>query len=213
MKNDHLAAMPTTDAESPRIDSHSDLDKLHGVPPSPQRAPRSGRICRTFAAVPRFTGLILALGLGLAAACAGDLDDPGRFVDGGTGGPTPDGGTTADMGPEDDCDRYTDIQAELIVPQCGSSLCHDDTNPSVGLDLVSDDVASRLVDVQSTSMACGGSFVFIDSTTPSNSLLLQIVDAVPPCSQPMPFGSPIGLDEEDTACLEVWILDQLGRSN
>jgi hypothetical protein len=55
--------------------------------------------------------------------------------------------------------------------------------------------------------------VFIDSTTPSNSLLLQIVDAVPPCSQPMPFGSPIGLDEEDTACLEVWILDQLGRSN
>lgn len=201
----HLTVVPTTDAEIPRIDTRSDLPMMERVRPC-WMAP--------------FFAVAFVAAVFMVTGCAGDLDNIDAFLDSGIGGGsdagTLDGGGQADSGPAPDmgvdpCPQYVDIHAELVVPQCASSFCHDSDRPSVGLDLLSDGFAARLVDVASTSDTCAGE-VFIDSNDPSQSLLLEIVTPNPPCSQTMPFGAALGLSPEDTACFEVWILDQLGRS-
>lgn len=187
----YLTADPTTDAEFPRIDRISVWDTLGAMA-------SSGR------AKPILVCLVLCL-----AACAGELDNRDQFLDAGGGN---GGGSDAGNGAGPVCDLYTDIQAELVAPKCGTSVCHDANAPSEGLDLVSPGAAARLVDVQSPSSSCGGSFVYVDSSAPTNSLLLDISTDPAPCSQTMPFGSATGLNAADAECLEVWIEQLIAES-
>jgi len=120
---------------------------------------------------------LIALG---AAGCAGELERPERFLDGGTGG----GGCNAEA---------------LLRQRCGTAGCHGASRPSADLDLASSGVASRLRNRASTG--CGG--LIIDATTPVASLLLDKISDQPSCGDQMPPGTPLGTSER--ACLTYWI--------
>lgn len=123
----------------------------------------------------------------LLIGCAGELKDPERF---GLGG--------ADANAS--CATGTDVVADIIMPKCASSACHDSEFPAGGLDLMSADPASRLVDVAST---CNNR-PLVDSAMPENSYLLEKLGAQPECGSPMPLAAD-PLSAGDVACVESWV--------
>ena len=126
--------------------------------------------------------------LALLAGCAGTLEDPERFI-------TDAGHAVADAG----CgDR---VVAEIFPTSCGGASCHQGSQPSAGLDLVSPNVAARLVDVPGSS--CGGR-PLIDSANPVDSALLDRLLPEPECGLRMPRALP-PLSAEDTACVAQWV--------
>ena len=75
-------------------------------------------------------GLALLAGSG----CPGRLRDKERFLGDAGGG-------------------CGDVVANIFIPKCGASICHDATEPQQGLDLVSANVAARVVGVTATGCA------------------------------------------------------------
>ena len=130
----------------------------------------------------RATILVVAAALALAG-CAGDLKDPERF------------------GPVPLCRESIDVEA-LLRARCGSAVCHGDgASPAAELDLVTPEVASRLVGVSSTQ--CEGQ-LRIDPDSPDQSFLLaKLVDPPSGCGSRMPL---VGyLTEAEVACVWEWI--------
>jgi hypothetical protein len=102
------------------------------------------------------------------------------------------------------CASITDT---LTRNGCTNEGCHGNTFVG-GLDLVTDEVGSRLVGVRSVTQACEGQLL-IDPNSPDDSLLLRLVDPVryaesQSCSVPMPFGAE-GVSEDDVRCFEDWV--------
>ena len=120
----------------------------------------------------------------LLAGCPGSLDDPDRFRD---------GGATVDA-------ACFDPPVDLFPQRCGTSGCHNASMPAQGLDLVSADVASRLVGVMSTE--CAG--VLADPNDARASMLVRKLGGDPPCGARMPLvGDKLGDEEID--CVVAWI--------
>lgn len=119
-----------------------------------------------------------------SAGCPGTLDDPSRF-----------------LGP--DCG---DVEAELLVPRCGTlSGCHIADAPAALLDLQSPNLAERVVNVPAT-ITCGGGLL-ADPAHPQSSILYQKVADDVPCGSRMPLGSAdLTLDEQ--SCILLWIAAQ-----
>lgn len=114
--------------------------------------------------------------------CAGGLEDPGRFTDGGT---------------QEDCPD--DVVESILVPSCGRAGCH--AAGAVGLpDLVTADVRDRLTDVP--ALSCGG-VALISSADPGASALLGRVTG--DCGSIMPPASDPPLSDQDIACLAAWL--------
>lgn len=140
-------------------------------------------------------GALLALAL-LLAACAAELENPARFVDGGA-----DRDAAAAGG---DCPEGTDVETELLAERCAGSVCHSaGESAAAGLDLVSPGVAERLVGVASTSEACGGA-VLVVAGDPDASLLVDKLLPSPSCGGTMPLGQTPFTDSEIT-CVRDWI--------
>ena len=90
---------------------------------------------------------------------------------------------------------------------CTNEGCHGNTFVG-GLDLVSPDIAERIVGIPSVTDACQGELL-VDPDNVDNSLLLRLIDPVryaarESCSVPMPFGTA-GVSEDDVRCFETWI--------
>ena len=119
------------------------------------------------------------------AGCPGKLRDPERFTDAGV-----DGGSNC-----------PDVPAEILAMKCAGSSCHGGTMPALGLDLVADGVAARLVGVP--AVECKGPLA--DPADPEGSILYQKV-AGTTCGTRMPLGSP--LDDAEIACVKEWIAAQ-----
>lgn len=129
--------------------------------------------------------MTVAVVLAMSGGCAGELDRPERFYDGGLGG----------------CD------AEAVLRQrCATSGCHAATNPANGLDLASDGVGARLRNRAGSS--CGG--MLIDVVAPAASFLLDKISDQPSCGYQMPPGQPLGTSER--ACLTQWVNAVAGGS-
>ena len=133
---------------------------------------------------PRFGPVLLLVFASLLAGCPGDLEDPDRFLDGGT---------------------FTcpDITGELFVDRCGGSICHSGAEPAAGLDLVSPGVVSRLVDQKGRD--CPG--ILVDPVDPEGSLLYDKLLPNTACGSPMPLGRPM-LSQAELACVRDWIAAQ-----
>jgi len=114
--------------------------------------------------------------------CPGELEHPERFLDGGNTQSCPD------------------IPHELFVKRCAGSICHEGATPAAGLDLISANVESRLVDIPGRD--CPG--LLVDPVLPEASLLYQKLLPLPSCGSPMPVGKP-ALDGFELECVREWI--------
>lgn len=129
-------------------------------------------------------------GVGLAgaclSACAGGLENPSRFLDGG-------GAASCTPG----LDVVTDILASAT---CSGPGCHAAEAPNVAPDLISPGVADRLVNV--ATAGCTDRFL-VDSANPAASYLLESLKPAPGCGSQMPIGGV--LTAEEIACVEEWV--------
>ena len=132
--------------------------------------------------------LLAALVAG-AFGCAAPLDDPARFLDGGTA-------ATAS------CE--VDVEADILAARCGGSVCHSaGEERAAGLDLVTAGVAERVANVASASAECGGSMLVVPGD-PGGSLLYQKLGDAPPCGSQMPLAAE-PLSDDDLECVRGWI--------
>jgi len=151
---------------------------------------------------PRPLPLVLAaLVPSLLAGCAGDLENPERFT-GGIG--DLDGGTNADASTGDGCPPDLDLDA-LFEDRCGTSVCHEGDGAGGGVDLISDGVAARLVDVPATGKDdCVPSSVLVDSSDLDASYMLEkLTSSRPECGDPMPL-LQAQLTAGEVACVREW---------
>jgi hypothetical protein len=122
-----------------------------------------------------------AVALLLLGGCPGRIDDPTPFF-------------------------ASDHDGEMLpcgmAETCSGSVCHSGGDPAAELDMVSTNLAARLVDVPSSM--CEGRLL-VDSQNPEASFFLEKVRASDPeCGAPMPFiGDPMNADE--IACVEDFI--------
>ncbi|MBK7583866.1 MAG: hypothetical protein IPI67_27190 [Myxococcales bacterium] len=140
--------------------------------------------------------LALFLPAGLGGCPPGTLDDPDRFL-------------TASMDGGPTCPPGFDVERDLFPKACGSSLCHDEVDGGGGLDLVSKNVAARVVDVPSTATDCAGRLM-VDSADPTNSYFLEkVTKKVPECGDRMPPG-PKPLSATEVECIKLWLYTLVG---
>jgi hypothetical protein len=114
-----------------------------------------------------------------------------------TGGPE-DGGSDGGSGI---AAKLSSIRSDIFTPNCSATSCHGGANPVQGLDLASDGVHARLVDVDST---VAGQKVVVPGE-PSESLLYIVVkDGLPNGGiRKMPPG--VSLSDEKVEAIRAWI--------
>jgi hypothetical protein len=94
--------------------------------------------------------------------------------------------------------QCADIPQAVLAPKCGGAAgCHAPPSPAAKLDLLSANVADRLVGVKDSK----GAFLLIDPVDPEESLIYErVLGAATPRMPP-----DVPLDEGTTACLLSWI--------
>jgi len=123
------------------------------------------------------------------AGCVGSLANPSDFVDAGTTQKTADA---------------------VLAESCGTTGCHDASSQAqAGLDLVSPNVASRVVDVNAIGLGCGSDILVVAGDPDSSYLLDKVLDELGICGLPMPVVGSISAS--DVEVLRQWIID-LGGS-
>jgi hypothetical protein len=137
--------------------------------------------------VPRTRSILLALCSCVAlGGCPGTLDDPDSFRP---------------------CTPET-VPTSLFPKACGNSLCHDSSNPEAELDLISPDVAARLVNQTSVDTACA-TRLLIDPNNVENSFLIEkITKSKPECGDPMPAAG--SLSDQEIQCVRDWVASVAG---
>lgn len=136
--------------------------------------------------------MALAACLSVLVGCAGSLDNPDRFGDGGTG-------LTGFVCPS----LGKPAKAEVILKKCVSG-CHSAAVHASNLDLESPDVGARLVDV-STSACPPRRRV---DRTDGGTLQELISQASPTCTAVMPPGG--GLTNGEVSCIVEWTRNLAG---
>jgi hypothetical protein len=134
-----------------------------------------------------FTGLAALTSIALLAGCPGKLREPERFRDGGAA----DSGTNC-----------PDVPTEVFAKKCAGSSCHSGATPASNLDLVSPDVASRVVG--KTALACKAPLA--DPADPEASVIFIKISPGDMCGSRMPLGA--ALPDDEIACVKDWIADQ-----
>ena len=128
------------------------------------------------------------------AGCAGSLSNPEDFIDGGSAG------KSAEM---------------ILADSCGGIPgCHDSTpQAAAGLDLVSPDVESRVVDVNAIGMDCENDILVVAGNPDGSYLLDKVLPAIGICGVSMPTGGVPPLSADDVETLRQWIIDLGGGAD
>ena len=123
------------------------------------------------------------------SGCPGSLSNPDDFIDGGV----------------------VEKDAEMILAEsCGTSGCHDATpQAQAGLDLISPNVESRVVDVNAVGLGCENSILVVAGDPDASYLLDKVLDLPSICGLEMPLVGT--LPPNEIAVLREWIID-LGGS-
>lgn len=126
----------------------------------------------------------------LLTACQGSLSNRDAFGDGGV--------------------ELKDAET-ILAESCGTTGCHDDTlQAQAGLDLVSPNVESRVVDVNATGIGCTGRIFVVAGDPDSSYLIDKVINTPGICGLQMPVVGSLPADEVDV--LRQWIVD-LGSSS
>jgi hypothetical protein len=129
------------------------------------------------------------LSLLVISGCPGSLSNPDDFIDGGV----------------------VEKDAEMILAEsCGTSGCHDATpQAQAGLDLISPNVESRVVDVNAVGLGCENSILVVAGDPDASYLLDKVLDLPSICGLEMPLVGT--LQPNEITVLREWIID-LGGS-
>lgn len=120
---------------------------------------------------------------------------------GNAGGSSTSNPILPDGGPAASCDVVA-----LFQGSCSGMGCHEAAMPAAMLDLVSEGVEARLIDV--TSNSCSG-WKLVTAGSPEQSLLYQKVALdMPQCGLRMPVAMP--LSDSEVQCIKQWIVDLAG---
>ncbi len=149
--------------------------------------------------------LALVVSVTVLGACPGSLNVmPGTGGTGGSSNGNPDAHGSVPLS----CDN------SMLVLENNCTGCHTVLSApfSGGLDLMSDNVAARLVGKPTSTMTstnqamCSGKGNLLNRTTlPATGVLIDKINQVPGvfCGNPMPYGAP-KLAQEDLDCLQAW---------
>jgi len=135
-----------------------------------------------------------------SAACPGTLPYPQEFEAVDAGAPS----TVDAAAPASEAGTACPDIPTMLAKSCGTSGCHDSTTQAEALDLVSPDVAARLVGVPASE----GAGLLIDPGTPSDSVLYTKLLPNPPFGARMPTAAP--LDEATVQCVLAWVTSVAG---
>ena len=133
---------------------------------------------------------LIKLAVGVCAAfvlsaCPGSLSNPNDFGDGGM--------------------ELKDAET-ILAESCGTTGCHDDTaQAQAGLDLLSPNVESRVVDVNSTVAACASRILVVAGAPDSSYLIDKVLNVPGICGLQMPVIGTLPADEIEV--LRQWIID------
>lgn len=138
----------------------------------------------------RFVSFALGLGSALVlGACPGSLSNPEDFGDGGV--------------------SIEDAET-ILAESCGTTGCHDSSaQAQAGLDLLSPNVESRVVDVNAIGIGCSDEILVVAGDPDASYLLDKILNTPGICGLPMPILGSLSSEEIDT--IREWIID-LGGS-
>lgn len=133
----------------------------------------------------RFASVVFGvLSAALISACPGTLSNPDAFIDAG-------------VEPKD--------AQQVFDESCATAGCHDDVTAAADLDLLSPNVESRLVDVNSKSLACQTRVLVVAGDPDSSYLMDKVLGTIGICDSRMPL---LGvLSDSDTDVLRQWIID------
>jgi hypothetical protein len=134
-------------------------------------------------------GFALVVCLLSTSACPGSLDDPARFLDGGS------------------ASCAVDVEVDILAARCGGTGCHEGEQSQRGLDLVSPGVTGRLIDVEAEGCV---DEILVRSDDPGSSLLIDKLRASPRCGSAMPIGAQ--LSSAEIECVEQWVEEIVGGS-
>ena len=131
-------------------------------------------------------GVLSAL---VIAGCPASLSNPDDFIDGGS----------------------IDKEAEAILAEsCGTTGCHDASpQAQAGLDLISPNVESRVVDIDAVGLGCESDVLVVAGDPDGSYLLDKVLDLPTICGLQMPLVGTLPPDEIEI--LRQWIID-LGGS-
>ena len=126
----------------------------------------------------------------LIAGCPGSLSNPEDFIDGGS----------------------TEKDAKTILADsCGTMGCHDASpQAQAGLDLISPDVESRVVDVNAVGLGCDSGMLVVAGDPDGSYLLDKALDLPTICGLQMPLVGSLLPDE--IQILRQWITDLDGSA-
>jgi hypothetical protein len=147
---------------------------------------------------------------GGASGAGGSSSDPGAAGSvtaggGDTSSTTMDGSVTIledDGGVMSSCDGPAFLQSH-----CDGMGCHQTPMPAASLDLVSDGVATRLVDV--TSASCVGWKLVVAGSAEQSFLYQKVALQMPQCGLQMPVA--MALTNSETQCIRDWIVGLAGN--
>jgi hypothetical protein len=153
----------------------------------------------------------ISLALTLLIGCPGKLSNKQSFLDyaaahpgfGGDEADSPDNEPTAGTAGTASSGACGDVVTRIFVPTCGGTGCHSASASQQGLDLVSPDVASRVVGV--SAKVCSSTLA--NPQNPEASLMYQKLLPLPKCGAQMPLARP-PLSSADAACVLAWIAAQ-----
>ncbi len=125
----------------------------------------------------------------MLAGCPAGLSNPEDFVDGGS----------------------TEKDAETILAEsCGTTNCHDASpQAQAGLDLVSPNVESRVVEVNAVGAGCENAILVVAGDPDGSYLMDKILVTPGICGPQMPLEGSLSANEIEI--LQQWIID-LGGS-
>jgi hypothetical protein len=115
--------------------------------------------------------------------------------------------------PEDFMDAGTALKsAETVLAEsCGTTGCHDDSpQAQAGLDLLSPNVAGRVVDINPIGLGCTSDILVVAGDPDGSYFLDKVLDTPGICGLPMPV---VGLlTSSEVEILRQWIIDLGGSS-